>query len=101
MHPQCPWCAVPITAQRWLMSAVPFHFACTQCRQSIPLKRWVVVVLSIYIMVMVVTIGVVIVQTLPDRTRMLALLALTVGMFTAGGIVLESILLRLDPVQRT
>lgn len=101
MTAQCPWCAAPITPQRWLLSAVPFHCTCAQCQRSIPLKRWVVVLLSIYLVVAVLAIVLVVVQSLPDRSRMRAMLALTVGMFAAVGIALELILLRLDPVQRS
>ena len=83
------------------MSAVPLHGACTQCRRSIPLKRWVVVLHSIYLVVMVLTMVLVIAQTLPDRSRMRATLALTFGMFMAGGIALSLLILQFDPVQRS
>lgn len=101
MQPQCPWCAAPITPQRWLMSSIPFHFACAQCRRTIPLKRWVVVLLSIYLAVAFLAMVLVVVQTLPDRSRMRAMFALTFGIFLMGAIALELVMLRLDPVQRS
>lgn len=101
MQPQCPWCAAPITAKQWLMSTAPFYFACAQCRQAIPLKPWVVAVLAIYIAVVFITMVLVVVQTLPDRGHMRVALALTTGMFVLGGVALELIILRLDPVRRS
>jgi prepilin signal peptidase PulO-like enzyme (type II secretory pathway) len=101
MHPQCPWCAAPITPQQWLMSSVPFRFACAQCRRQIPLKRWVVVLLSSYLALFAVTMALVAVTNLGDRTRMRILLALTFGMGLMVAVALELILLRLDPVRRS
>ena len=101
MHPQCPWCAAPITAQRWLMSSIPFHFACAQCRRPIPLKRRVVVLLSIYLAVFAIAMVLIAVTNFGDRTQMRVLLALTFGMFLMGAVALELVLLRLDPVRRS
>ena len=101
MQPQCPWCAAPITTQHWLMSTAPLYFACAQCRRSIPLKPWVVSALSIYLTVFIITVLVVVLRTLPDRGSMRIALALTIGMFVMGGVALELIILRLDPVRRS